>query len=61
MPKGADQITLLIVRGSIASLPAEQQQKVAVIADQIRDLVLKNGDEGALALALVGAEEAAKD
>jgi hypothetical protein len=54
-----DQETLLMVRGAIASLPADMQTRVAearVKLDAIRD---EYGDAAHIAITLIGAELAA--
>ena len=55
-----EQQTLLLIKGTIASLPADQQQKVAECADQLRKLMADNPPHGLMAVALVGAELAAE-
>ena len=52
---------LLIIRGFIAGLPDEDRAGVNVAAAKLRDVVALHNDHGQLALALVGAELAAKD
>ena len=52
----ADQLTLKLIRGEIAGLPADDQAKVQVAAQQLRDVIKAAGDHGFLALAFVGAE-----
>ncbi|WP_421793523.1 hypothetical protein [Hydrocarboniphaga effusa] len=52
-----EETMLLLIKGTIASLPAEQQSQVSERAKQLRELVCKDG-VGAMALALVGAEQA---
>lgn len=52
-----DEVTLVLFKGVIADLPAEQQDTVRTCADKIRELVARYpGGEAVLALGLVGAE-----
>jgi hypothetical protein len=57
----SEQETLLVIKGSIASLPKERQEVIETIAENMRRVVRNtvNG-EGHMALALVGAELAAQ-
>lgn len=55
-----EQETLLLIKGTIASLPADQQQKVAEVAETIRGLMATHPPYGLMAVALVGAELAAE-
>jgi hypothetical protein len=53
----ADEQTVLMFRGLIASLPEESQAKVKQAEKQIRDLLESYPDgEGFVAMGLVGAE-----
>lgn len=52
---------LLMIRGFIAGLPDEDRSGVSLAAAKLRDVVALHNDHGHLALALVGAELAAKD
>lgn len=52
---------LLMLRGLIVSLEAEDQAKINEVADKLRTLMAEAGDYGALAIALVAAEYAAKE
>ena len=58
----AEQQTALVIKGIIASLPAEQSEACVKLVERIR-WEIENGGEpvGHLALALVGAEAAAKE
>jgi hypothetical protein len=51
-----DQETILLIKGAISELPADQVAKCHECADQIRQAIAKAGDAGLMALALVGAE-----
>ena len=51
-----DEQTLLLIKGAIAEMPAEDQHQVAECAAQLRTSVTHHGKHGAVALALVGAE-----
>lgn len=51
-----DKLTLLLIKGSIADLPADDQTRVQQAAQQLRDVVKAAGDHGVMAMALVGAE-----
>ena len=55
-----DQHALIMVRGSIASLPPEDQQKVAAAEKDFRELMKKHGEHAGFAVALIGAELAAE-
>ena len=56
-----EQITLLIIRGELASLPEADRKGVELAAQKLREVVATHNDHGCLALALVAAELAAKD
>lgn len=49
---------LLVIRGAVASLPPETQDRVQAAAKAIHALVDSQGDIGAIALSLVVAEVA---
>lgn len=51
-----DKLSLLLIKGSIADLPADDQARVQQAAQQLRDVVKAAGDHGVMAMALVGAE-----
>lgn len=51
-----EQQQLLMLRGTIVSLPQEQQLQINDLAMRIRDIVNGNPEVGTIALALVGAE-----
>jgi len=53
---GEDKITLMLIRGELAELPAEDQRMVADAAAQLRTIVEAFGPHGLAALALVSAE-----
>lgn len=50
------KMLLLMLKGTIAEAPKETQGEIEQIANRIRAIVKEHGDEGAIALALVGAE-----
>ena len=52
---------LLLIRGAIFGLPPEDRRGVEIAAAKLRAVVAMHHDHGELALALVGAELAAKD
>lgn len=54
----AEETQLLILKGAISDLPAEDQAAIKGLAQQIRDLVAGGGDAGEAALALVACEVA---
>jgi hypothetical protein len=56
----SEEHTLLLIRGHIASLPKELQAKIETAAIKLREGLTAGGDAAAMALALVGAELAAK-
>ena len=51
---------LMFIRGTVASMPQEVQNKVQVAVKEIKGIIQAHGGEGFLALALVGAEVAAE-
>lgn len=55
-----EQHVLLIIRGAIAGLPEADRQGVDLAAAKLREVVLHHNDHGKMALALVGAEQAAE-
>lgn len=55
-----EQHQLLLMRGTIASLPVDQQLQIMETATQLREIVTKHKEVGTIALALVGAELAAQ-
>ncbi|GHD63819.1 hypothetical protein [Jeongeupia chitinilytica] len=57
-----DQLTLLLIKGAIAELPADEQQQVHAVTQQIRDVMAAYpSGSAAMAIALLGAELAALD
>ena len=52
--------TLLIIRGAIASLSDADRKGVELAAAKLREVILLHNDHGKMALALVGAEQAAE-
>lgn len=50
----------IVLQGLVGHMTPEQRQKVGVLADQIRNLVLANGEEGFAALGLVAADVTGK-
>ncbi len=58
----ADQETVLMIRGSIASLPDEDQKKVNQVVSRILMLEIEFGTQALqFAVALIGSELAAKE
>jgi hypothetical protein len=51
-----EEQTLLLIKGAISDLPAEKQLEVNTCAAQLRAVVIKFGDAGLMACALVCAE-----
>lgn len=51
-----DLLTLKLIRGEIASLPQDDQDKIKLAATAMRELVDSHGKHGLMAYALVGAE-----
>lgn len=51
-----EQQNLLLMRGTIVSLPEDQQAQIQQLANQIRAIINSNKDMGTIALALVGLE-----
>lgn len=58
--EAADAEQLLLIRGVIASAPADIQLAIKMAEHELRAVLLKHGEPGIAALALIGAEEAAK-
>lgn len=57
-----EQETFLVIAGTISQLPAEQQECINDMAEHIRAMIRAASDgEGAIAVALIGAELAAND
>jgi hypothetical protein len=56
----AEQVVLTMIRGVIAELPTEQQAQVKECADKLRAAIAEYGENGTVAMALVGAEEQLK-
>lgn len=54
-------VTLIMIRGLIASLPEDQQKHVGAAARALRDVLEEHGDFGQIALALLAAETSAKE
>lgn len=54
-----EQTLLLLLKGHISDLPAEQQARIHQYRDQIKQIVVGN-DEAMIALSLVTAEIAAQ-
>jgi hypothetical protein len=52
---------LTMIKGVIFDLPAEDQEKVKLCANQLRDAIKAAGQHGAIALALVGIEAQVED
>ena len=55
-----DQQVVLVIKGAIAELPADQAEACNELAEHIRCVVKQAGDVGLMALALVGAEASAQ-
>ncbi|MEM5445420.1 hypothetical protein [Serratia marcescens] len=52
-----DELTIVLFKGVIADLPAEQQETVHLCASKVRELLAEYPDgEAALAIGLIGAE-----
>ncbi|MDP3887029.1 hypothetical protein [Hydrogenophaga sp.] len=56
-----EQHILLIIRGTIAGLSEADRKGVELAAQKLREVVTTHNDHGRMALALVGAEQAAED
>lgn len=54
-----EQMALLMLKGAISDMPAEDQQKIAEAAEKIRVVMRESGEHGELALCLAAAEYAA--
>lgn len=55
-----EENTLIMIRGVIASLPAGERAQVEAAVAEFRQQVEKHGDAALIAIALLGAEQAAK-
>lgn len=55
----AEQQTVVMIRGVIASLPADEKAKVDKAVAEIRELMTQLGEHSYMAIALIGAEIAA--
>jgi hypothetical protein len=55
-----EEQTLLLIRGTVAGMPEDDQIKVKAIAETFRNALKAGGGHASLALALVGAEQAAQ-
>lgn len=55
-----EQRRLIYIRGIIAGLPENKQVKILALAVTVRHMLTVEGDCAALAIALVGAELAAR-
>jgi hypothetical protein len=51
-----DEQTLLVIRGTIASMAEDDQLRVKVIAETLRNVLKAGEGHAAMAFALVGAE-----
>jgi hypothetical protein len=56
-----EKVLLYLIKGELSEYPPEDQEKVNAAAEEIKAVLTKYPDHGAFALALVGAEAAAKD
>lgn len=61
MKMTSEQAQLLLLKGAITDLPLESQQKVQEAKEKLSAIIKDFGDEGRVALALVGMEIAAAD
>lgn len=55
-----EEETVLMIKGTIADMPADRQQKIKAIADMLRWIVAADAEHALIAMGLVGAELAAK-
>lgn len=55
-----EQQTLLLIRGTIAGMPENDQAQVKAIAETLRSILKSGGAHASVAFALVGAEQAAE-
>lgn len=56
MSRREDEVTLLLVRGTVAGLSDGDQVAVKAAAEKLRAVIKEAGPAGIMALALVGAE-----
>lgn len=56
-----EQQTLLMLKGTVASMAEDDRRRVEAAAADLREMVMIYGDHGIIALALVGAEMQAAD
>jgi hypothetical protein len=52
---------LIFIRGAIASMSETEQLRIKEVESKIRALLQEYEEDGLMALALIGAEQAAKD
>lgn len=56
-----EQQQLLLIRGEIYGLPETDRQGIEIVAAKLREIIAHHNGHGIVALALVGAELAAKE
>ncbi|MDN7790462.1 hypothetical protein QZM66_23130 [Burkholderia contaminans] len=56
----SDLEQLMMIRGMVAMMPADQQEKVESALAELRAVLKQHGEPGMLALAIAGAEVAAQ-
>jgi hypothetical protein len=56
-----EQMILLLIRDTLASLDKPDEERVEECAAKLRELMAEYGDHGPMALALVGAEQSAQE
>ena len=55
-----EQVALLLIKGAITDLPEADRKGVELAAVKLREVIALHNDHGVMAMALVGAELAAK-
>ncbi|KUZ98107.1 hypothetical protein WI40_13970 [Burkholderia ubonensis] len=56
----SDLEQLMMIRGAVAMMPPDEAAKVEAALAELREVLTKHGEHGMFALALAGAELAAK-
>ena len=55
------RLQLLLIKGALADLPPEDQQKIQEMAAKLREVLAGDKAHGYVALGLIGAEAAAEE
>jgi hypothetical protein len=55
-----EEVVVTMIRGIISEMPKDEQTKVHECAAKLRETIAEYGENGTVAMALVGAEEQVK-